>query len=276
MIKNNIEFFKDLGFTELEARIYLHLLSDSPATGYAIAKAINKPFSNTYKALADMDTKGLVLTDNSGDVQLFRAIPYSEVLSRLSKDYLSKINTAGEILSKIQESPDDESIYNLQSPEIVFEKFNSMLKEAKTIAIVDIYPKVTDVFQKSIEIATKNGVQVILKTNNPIEIDNVTVIIFPQKYKRVQWPGMWINLSIDFSEILLSFIGDKSRHFGVWSKNTLISKIYTDGVISEMLVDQLTMSQDKKIANYVMKFQADFRRKFKTVPEVFEKITKRN
>lgn len=276
MIKNNIEFFKDLGFTELEARIYLHLLSDSPASGYAIAKAINKPFSNTYKALAEMDTKGLVLTDYSSDVQLFRAIPYSEVLSRLGKDYLSKINTAEEILSKMQKSPDDESIYNLQSPEIVFEKFNSMLKEAKTIAIVDLYPNVTDVFQKSIEIAINNGVKVILKTYKPIEIDNVNVIIQHQKQKKVQWPGTWINLSIDYSEILLSFLGDKSKHLGVWSKNTLISKIYSDGILSEMLVDQLKMAKDKKIANYVKKFQVEFTGKFHIVPEVFEKITKRN
>ena len=56
----------------------------------------------------------------------------------------------------------------------------------------------------------------------------------------------------------------------------MISKIYTDGVIREMLVDQLTMSPDKNIANYVMKFQTEFRRKFNMVPEVFEKITKRN
>jgi hypothetical protein len=37
-----------LGFTELEARIYTFLLQESPATGYRIAQAIQKPVANTW------------------------------------------------------------------------------------------------------------------------------------------------------------------------------------------------------------------------------------
>ncbi len=37
-----------LGFSGLEAAIYVHLLENSPATGYQISKAIEKPNANTY------------------------------------------------------------------------------------------------------------------------------------------------------------------------------------------------------------------------------------
>ena len=50
-VNTGIDALRELGFTELESRIYIFLLEESPATGYRIAQAIEKPVANTYKAI---------------------------------------------------------------------------------------------------------------------------------------------------------------------------------------------------------------------------------
>ena len=46
MIPEEVQALVDLGFTVMEAHIYVFLLSESPATGYRISRAIGKPVAN--------------------------------------------------------------------------------------------------------------------------------------------------------------------------------------------------------------------------------------
>ena len=78
------QLIEELGFTRIEAQVYVHLLQDSPATGYRIAKEIGRSFTNTYKALSTLETKGAVLA-YAGKNRLFRAVPVEELFDQLEK-----------------------------------------------------------------------------------------------------------------------------------------------------------------------------------------------
>src|SRR3546814_7860517 len=56
-----LQDLKRLGFTEYEARVYVQLLRQSPATAYEIAKAASVPRPNTYHALEALAKRGAVL-----------------------------------------------------------------------------------------------------------------------------------------------------------------------------------------------------------------------
>src|SRR3546814_13910967 len=56
-----LQDLKRLGFTEYEARVYVQLLRQSPATAYEIAKADGVPRPNTYHALEALAKRGAVL-----------------------------------------------------------------------------------------------------------------------------------------------------------------------------------------------------------------------
>ena len=49
-----IELLSGMGLTEMEARIYSHLLTESPVTGYRIAWRVDKPVANVYKSLSSL------------------------------------------------------------------------------------------------------------------------------------------------------------------------------------------------------------------------------
>ena len=64
-MKNIIKILSEIGFSELESKIYITLLQEGRATGYKISKIIGKPVANTYQALYKMQIKGLVIIDES-------------------------------------------------------------------------------------------------------------------------------------------------------------------------------------------------------------------
>ena len=67
-----VELIREFGFTALEAEIYVYLLQESPATGYKIAKGIGRSFTNVYKAISALRSKGAILVDE-GSNRLSRA-----------------------------------------------------------------------------------------------------------------------------------------------------------------------------------------------------------
>jgi predicted transcriptional regulator len=64
--KNLVHDLRKLGFTEYEARTYLALLEDYPATAYEVAKTAGLPRANVYGALDVLEKKAAVqpVTEN--------------------------------------------------------------------------------------------------------------------------------------------------------------------------------------------------------------------
>ena len=93
-----IEPLLELGFTEIEARVYGFLVEDSPATGYRISHAIGKQPPNTYKAIASLEAKGAILVEK-GETKQCRAVPPEELLENLERRFRSQRALAGERLA---------------------------------------------------------------------------------------------------------------------------------------------------------------------------------
>lgn len=76
----------DLGLTEYEARVYLALLKESPATGYQISKASGVPRSMVYEALGRLDNRGAVLSTKTGRATLYRPLPPDMLLEGYERE----------------------------------------------------------------------------------------------------------------------------------------------------------------------------------------------
>lgn len=65
----------ELGFTEYEAKVYLALLDDYPASGYQISKTAGVPRSMVYEALGRLKLRGAVLETPDERATLYRPLP---------------------------------------------------------------------------------------------------------------------------------------------------------------------------------------------------------
>jgi sugar-specific transcriptional regulator TrmB len=108
----------EFGFTALESEIYAFLLSESPATGYRIAQAIQKPAANTYKAIQTLEAKGAVMVEE-GENRLCRAVPAAQLLAMLEAAFARRHQEATRALHRLGSPSPDERIYAVRSVELL-------------------------------------------------------------------------------------------------------------------------------------------------------------
>ena len=90
-----IQHLIKLGFTELESKVYLCLLQQSPATGYRVAKEIGSTNASIYKALESLEAKGAILVDDA-ETRLCRAVQYDELFDQMERSFQERRGAAAQ------------------------------------------------------------------------------------------------------------------------------------------------------------------------------------
>jgi sugar-specific transcriptional regulator TrmB len=165
-----------LGFTQLESEVYLHLLINGETTGYAVANGIGKAVANVYKGIESLARKGAVEV-SMGDSKICNAVPWQQVLSFERSRFDSNINNLTEKLKQIPEQLDNESVYQLKNASQVLTAGEQIIKEAEHILVAELEPKVADYYAPMLAEAAKRGVEVRIKVYQPMTIKNVHLTI---------------------------------------------------------------------------------------------------
>ena len=220
----------------MEAEVYTHLLKQSPLTGYGVAKALGKACANVYKAIDSLAEKGAVVVDDGGTRQC-RAVPAKEFLVRLERDFARHRKDAEAALGRLPSPGDDAGIYQLRSAAQVFERCRRLFAEAERVARADIFPDPLDELRDDIAAAAERGVQVVVKTYRPSEIDGVEILVEPEAGTALErWPGQWVDIAIDGSRYVMAFLSADSRSViqGVSSASPGLSYIHFDRLAHEL------------------------------------------
>jgi sugar-specific transcriptional regulator TrmB len=243
-IFNNLS---DLGFNFLESEVYLELLANEPMTAYRVAKQINKPTANVYKAIDSLSQKGAVLIEDNKNRKC-KAVPPDEFINHLEKLMLSKTSNLKEQLKDIGKVYYDERTYAIESVPLVFERFESMMSKCKKIAVIDIFPEPLDKVKSIIEKAVERGVEVHIQVYNPIEIKGATIVITEVASKSLEyWQSQQLNLITDGEEHLLALMNNSLSKVlqAKWSNSLYVSCLLLAGLIREQVVMDLMQKMDE-------------------------------
>lgn len=218
---NSIESLKALGLNQLEAEVYLHLLTNEPMTAYKVGKSINKPTANVYKAIDSLVNKGAVLIENNKS-KYCKSVPPNEFLNHYKKDLIAKTEKTKLLLNNLEIDYYDEKTYSIESVPLVFERFSNMMQKAKIVAVIDAFPNALDNVLDSIKEAVKRGVAIYIQVYKPIEIEGADVAYTGiAKEALSHWQSEQLNLIIDGEEYLMALM-DKSLTKTIqasWSNN---------------------------------------------------------
>jgi HTH-type transcriptional regulator, sugar sensing transcriptional regulator len=199
-----IKAFETLGFTRVEAEVYVHLVEHSPATGYAVAKAIGRTQGAAYKTLASLEARGAVEV-NGGRSRLCRAVPPAELLERLDRHFQEQKREATAALRALQPAEGDDRIYRLTTTDQVYERCRAMLAGCRTIAILDLFPMPFEILRPEIQAAADRGVSVLLMAYGPTDLPGVRVtspLNCDDAQLRERLPLQWISVFADGRESL--------------------------------------------------------------------------
>jgi sugar-specific transcriptional regulator TrmB len=196
----------DLGLTGTEAEVYTALLQESPATGYAIAKALGKPVANVYKGIQTLHEKGVVAVDE-GETRLCRPVPLEELLERLEREFRGRRDRARVALAELPGPALDARVYHMRSREQVLERARRMLASATRVALLDVFPEPFELLRGDIREAAQRGVEVAAKVYAPAELPAVELVLGARAREiRDRWPGEWLNVVADGAQLLLALL----------------------------------------------------------------------
>lgn len=147
-----------IGFTEYEARVYLALLSDNPASGYQISKRTGVPRSMVYEALGRLHARGAVLRTGDQRATLIRPVPPDILLERYESEHRNLLKNLQEGLSELYNAPQEEHLWSISDSNTVTAYAKQMIGGATDEILLVLNDAHIDTFGDEIQAACKAGV----------------------------------------------------------------------------------------------------------------------
>ena len=217
------------GFTSLESEIYAFLLSESPATGYRVAKAIGKAAANTYKGLESLQKKGAVMVED-GASRLCRAVPSDELLARLTRDFEWRRAEAEVVLAQMSSGGGDDRIYAIRSKEQVIERARHMLGSAGSVVLLACSVSIGNQIGDALAAGARRRLQIHVACPEVLGIPGIHVGV-----SRSVRPLDEIRLVIDGNEHLFGHFRKNQAEVAqaVWTRSAYLSVCAHRGLAAE-------------------------------------------
>jgi Cd2+/Zn2+-exporting ATPase len=147
-----------VGFTEYEARVYLALLRESPATGYQLSKYSGVPRSMVYEALGRLHAHGAVLKTELKRATLFQPVPPDVLLDRYDDEHRHLLERLRSNLHALYEPERKDHLWSISGRDAVLSYAARMIQEASKELLLMLADVHLDALRTGIESAQARGV----------------------------------------------------------------------------------------------------------------------
>jgi sugar-specific transcriptional regulator TrmB len=230
------EALAQLGFTDLEAQVYVALLQEAPVTAYRLAQQVGKAAANVYKAVESLRKKGAILVDSENS--LCRPVPPEDLLRIVEGRFTRAKERAARALAAVDRRQADERLYQLRTRDQVMERARALLRRAKQMVLGDLFPGPAEELRSDLEATAARGCRVYLQTYRPAAIAGAVTEFVKEDgaHHLEKWPGQWLNLVGDAQEHLLALLrdGGDGVHCAVWGESKYLSVLFHSGIKCEM------------------------------------------
>ncbi len=239
-----INLLNDIGLNSLEAQIFITLVKMPDSTGYKIASTISKPTANTYKALTQLENKGLIISDDSSGNKTYTAIDISEYFNRLQAELNQKRQLIISTINNLEKGKQKFGNFVLADINQVLAKARSLIEQSKNILLVDSFPQPYESLKNEIINKEKNTTtKVFLKLYKTADLQCInTINAYNGQVATDEWLGEWLIICKDSDEVLIASFNKDSNtiHHAIWTTDPFICFVVYNGMVNEfMLIDLL-------------------------------------
>jgi sugar-specific transcriptional regulator TrmB len=247
-IEEAIRTLGEIGFHSLEARVYVQLVENGPATAYRVAQDLGELVPRVYQIVDALYASGAVEFE-TGEPRRVRAVPPGELLDAAASRFEDRRTAAMRALDALRPSSTEEGVYDLGDRDQALQRARSMIAGARDVVLADLFPKVVDLLREDLANAAARGVAVAVLTYAETRIDGVHIAGKEwQQQIRARWPGQWLNVVVDGAEALLAYLDDSASALrqGVWTRSPHVAWVCHSGLVSEIALADLTLALDEK------------------------------
>jgi HTH-type transcriptional regulator, sugar sensing transcriptional regulator len=264
MNEQQLNSLKDIGFSNLEAIIYLELLTHEGSTGYSLAKKLNKSRSNVYHALESLVSKGAIVGNMTSGTRNFNALPLDSYLKKLQHDLDAKKIRAKELLKDIKPAEYNYGLYPLSNMEQVYEKSLELINNSEDRILIAVKTLLDERVRVALERAIARGVNVLIESYPPaFSVAGADYAVFKASIDPKTIFFNWLEIMVDTDKYIFSLFNDKDQSLfkAIWCTDPYVSlTTHNANVCSfmltksrQMLVDDLPKEEIIEVLNSYFK-----------------------
>jgi Cd2+/Zn2+-exporting ATPase len=153
-----IDGLSEIGLTEYEAKVYLALLQEHPASGYRISQGSGVPRSMVYQALGRLEAKGFVMKATGERATLYRPLPPEVLLEGVQQDHLERMRLLSRGLEKLYAARQEDRLWNIAGLSSVLAYAREMIRSAEEELMLVLADRELEALQADIIDAHGRGV----------------------------------------------------------------------------------------------------------------------
>lgn len=155
-----------LGFTDYEAKVYVQLLRQSPATAYEVSKNAGVPRPNTYNALESLAQRGAVLPVTASPAR-YVAAPPDQLLNELTRRTSAICDRVSARLAAMVWTVDDQHVWTLSGEEQVHAKIDALIDGTEHSLMIKAASDILSRHKPALLRAGERGVEMLIVLFGP-------------------------------------------------------------------------------------------------------------
>lgn len=245
-----IEKLQNLGFNNVEARIYIILLKYSELNGSQIAKKLNISRSSVYSALNNLYDKGVVYLV-ADKTNMYKAKNPDVLVSMLKNNFKKNTENLKDELLNLQSKDENVVYYNLKGTE----NFINKAKEFLSISEKEVYINTCcdiNIFKDEILNAAKRNVRIIIFSYGHMDKHDLPVELYryPKDDKSISDLPKEIRLMLvaDLKYTLIcSSKGENEELKGTFTEDRLLARIVSEHIHHDIYMLKLKQKEKREV-----------------------------
>ena len=235
-----------LGLSEYEAKTYLSLLRESPATAYEIGKHSGVPTSKIYPILKRLTDKGMISTVDDRKTKKYVPMDPDDFLNKHKSMTDRTVESLRKDLLNIQDTINLSSVWNITEYDYLMEKARSIIMNASGKVLISVWKEEFEQLEEPMRDALKRKVQVVTVHFGPTKIKPGQVYQHPIEDTIYQEKnGRGIVVVADSKEVLMGTILKYGRVEGAWSRNRGFVTVAEDYIKHDVYIMKIIMRYDR-------------------------------
>jgi Cd2+/Zn2+-exporting ATPase len=228
-----------IGFTEYEAKVYLTLLRENPATGYQVSKTSGVPRSMVYETLGRLHGRGVVIETIEGRATLYRPLAPELLLSRHESEHYRLLTGLKEGLEELYTERLDDRVWSIEGREASLNYAANMIRQAQNELYLVIADEELVALEDEIKAACKRGlgVNTLLTGNGQLECGRVAR--HPPLESELQELTGTLLVAVEGAELLVANTSTKRRVRGTVTNNPDLVLIARQFVWMELFTQRI-------------------------------------
>ncbi len=225
---------KSFGFTSNEAKTYLSLLKNNPATGYEISGKSGIPRSAIYEILKRLETTGMVSCVDSNPTR-YIPLPPDHLFDVLENNFESNLGTLKESLRNFNSDLEVGDLWNIRGYDSMIDRARHMIKNADESVYLSLWLNEYKKLHTDLQEAEKRGVNIVIFSFCDIPVDVGTIFAYNLDSERLQdvWSSK-ILLVTDHDSALLGGVDMLPTNKVAWTRNSAIVAIALNYIILDL------------------------------------------